>query len=480
MRTKKSVRDRLSLVMCLLVGAQGCIADGVASSEHLEDEADASVADLDDAQLEDKANEDALATEVLVSRVAAMPDKTVVVFDFDDTLRDHVDGQSSRWATYAESAISHLKKAGIAISVCSRNKNSSGSLNRSLQGLDSQVFNAAFFKSPAFQTDTGLDKSDDIRQIMAHFGIKRDSQVIFFDDDEGNLERVNAATDVIAIMVNDNGIDRNEFRDGMIKRLTSSGGGTPGSCNGMCSSSCRCAEGQGDCDSNADCASGLICPADGAGSELCTKAPVSNPGTCANQCSSTCRCSEGQGDCDSNEDCASGLVCPPDGAGTEVCTKPSGDGGAATGTGNLRVQVGGRWVSVGCGSGAPRADGSSDKWQIIDRKLRNEKGVYLFCDEGWTDGRDCVCSTGSSEGYHAIGRADFNVDASARTLGNALTENLTARGTVYIFPNNGHEFCLAVGSNNIIENKDGGNDGNHHESTHAGKCPQWCLGSGCP
>ncbi len=321
----KSVRDQLCLVTCLLLGAQGCVAEDPISSaddgeEYLTDQGeladeewDASVEDLDE-----KASEAELPTEDLVRRVAALSSKTVVVFDFDDTLMDHVDGQSSRWASYAKSAVTHLKQQGIAISVASRNQNSNGALNKALRGLDSQVFNDAFFRSPAFQTDTGLDKSDDIRQIMAHFGIKLDSQVVFYDDDQGNLDRVNAATDVIAIMVGTNGIDRNEFRDGMTKRLT--GAPNPATCANQCSSSCRCSEGQGDCDSTADCASGLVCPPDGPGSEVCKK--PSSGGSCANQCSSSCRCSEGQGDCDSTADCASGLVCPPDGPGSEVCAKP--------------------------------------------------------------------------------------------------------------------------------------------------------------
>ncbi len=426
MRGIKTVREQLCLVTCLLVGGQGCLADDPTSSGYLdEEERDASVADLDD-----KVNE-SVATEELVRRVAALPDKTLVVFDFDDTLMDHVEGQDSRWAAYAKSAVSHLKQRGVAISVCSRNKNSNGSLDRALRGLDSQVFNDAFFKSPAFQDDTGLDKSDDIRQIMAHFGIKGDGQVVFYDDNQGNIDRVNAATNVISIMVGSNGIDRDEFRDGMNRRLA----GAPGDGNGT-------------------------------------------PGSCANKCSSSCRCTAGQGDCDSSSDCASGLVCPPDGDGSEVCGKPSTDTGG--GSGNLRVQVGGRWVSVGCGSGAPRADGSSDKWQIIDRKLRNQKGVYLFCGEGWPDGKDCQCSTGSSEAYHAVAQADFNVADSARKYGNMLTESVAARGPLYIFPNNAHEFCLATGANNIIENKDGGDDGSHHESAHKGKCNQWCFGGGCP
>ncbi len=158
----------------------------------------------------------------------------------------------------------------------------------------------------------------------------------------------------------------------------------------------------------------------------------------------------------------------------------SSSGGTSSGSGNLRVLTGGKWVSVGCGSGAPRADGSNDKWEITDRKLRNQKGVYLYCGEGWADGRDCQCSTGSSERYHAVTKADFNVADKDRKYGNMLTTTLAARGSMYIFPNNAHEFCLATGTNNIIENKDGGDDGSHHESTHKGKCNEWCFGSGCP
>ncbi len=158
----------------------------------------------------------------------------------------------------------------------------------------------------------------------------------------------------------------------------------------------------------------------------------------------------------------------------------SGGSSGSSGSGNLRVNVGGNWVSVGCGSGAPRADGSSDKWEITDRKLRNQNGVYLYCAEGWADGRDCQCSSGSSERYHAVTQADFNAHSNTRKYGNSLTTTLAALGPMYIFPNNAHEFCLATGTNNIIENKDGGDDGNHYESTHKGKCNEWCFGSGCP
>jgi hypothetical protein len=155
-----------------------------------------------------------------------------------------------------------------------------------------------------------------------------------------------------------------------------------------------------------------------------------------------------------------------------------------TSAGNLRVKVGSAWVSVACkGNGTtPIADGTKDTWRILsDRRLINQKNLYLYCGEGWANGRNCQCSSSSSEAYHAITKADFNVDASDRKHENSLSTNLAAKGTMYIFPNNAHEFCLAVGPNKSIQNKDGGDDGNHHESTHKGKCNEWCFGSAsCP
>ncbi len=427
MRCITSVRDGC-LVTCLLVGGQGCLAADATSAGHLDgEERDASVGDFDD-----KANE-TVATEELVRRVAVLQNKTLVVFDFDDTLMDHKDGQKSTWAAYAESAVSHLQKQGVAISVCSRNKNSQGSLDRVLRELNSNVFNDDFFRSPAFQTDTGSDKSDDIRQIMAHFRIKQDGQVVFFDDDQSNIVRVDAGTDVISIMVGSNGIERNEFRDGMNRRLA----GEPGAGGGT-------------------------------------------PESCANKCGSSCRCTAGQGSCDNIADCANGLVCLSGGGDTKVCMNKPNSGGGGGGGGNLRVKVGGRWVSVGCDNGEPHANGSSDKWQIIDRKLRNQNGVYLFCGEGWPDGKYCQCSTGSSEAYHAVAQPDFNSADSTRQYGNMLKASVVeSQGSTYIFPNNAHESCLAVGANNIIENKDGGDDGSHNESTHKDRCNEWCFGSGC-
>ncbi len=146
----------------------------------------------------------------------------------------------------------------------------------------------------------------------------------------------------------------------------------------------------------------------------------------------------------------------------------------------LKVKVNGSWKSVGCSNGVPKANGSSDKWVIDDRKLRNQAGSYLYCPEGQPDGKQCTCKAANFEKYHAITKADFDNHSSNREFGNSLTTALAAKGAMYIFPNNAHEFCLGVNASSVIFNKDGGDDGSHYESTHAGKCNEWCYGSGCP
>jgi len=90
-----------------------------------------------------------------------------------------------------------------------------------------------------------------------------------------------------------------------------------------CTSSSRCSEGEGHCDSNMECAAGLTC-----GSNNCRDFhpnAASNTGCCYDKpgigasddlsyCTSSRKCSVGQGDCDTNLDCAAGLTC-----GTDNC-----------------------------------------------------------------------------------------------------------------------------------------------------------------
>jgi Tol biopolymer transport system component len=112
-----------------------------------------------------------------------------------------------------------------------------------------------------------------------------------------------------------------------------------------CSASCLCASGWGDCESSAECQSGLACVDDlGArfgfnpSFDVCVPAHCGNGvhdpdqgetgvdvgggcGACSTNgfedtCTLSCRCGSGFGDCDADSDCQSGLVCPttPNGA----------------------------------------------------------------------------------------------------------------------------------------------------------------------
>ena len=85
-----------------------------------------------------------------------------------------------------------------------------------------------------------------------------------------------------------------------------------------CSSSNRCSAGYGDCDSDSECRSGLVCSSDvGANygwpnaADVCEVSNALQVGDW-DYCSSTNRCSVNQGDCDANNECQSGLVCVDD------------------------------------------------------------------------------------------------------------------------------------------------------------------------
>merc|ERR1712029_1237126 len=117
-----------------------------------------------------------------------------------------------------------------------------------------------------------------------------------------------------------------------------------GSC---CTSEFQCLEGEGDCDSDNDCAGPLVCGNNNCGSpfqdthdcctpvaegptgcdeasfrespkctegENCTLQNGRRSGSC---CTSEFQCLEGEGDCDSDSDCAPGLVCGTNNCGAD-------------------------------------------------------------------------------------------------------------------------------------------------------------------
>merc|ERR1712002_521775 len=92
-----------------------------------------------------------------------------------------------------------------------------------------------------------------------------------------------------------------------------------------CTPQKKCAAGQGDCDSDSDCQNGLVCGLDNCrqtnsaaheNADCCRKPTTTdkcngdgNAWTC---CTSSRKCNVGQGDCDRDSDCQSGLVCGKD------------------------------------------------------------------------------------------------------------------------------------------------------------------------
>jgi len=115
------------------------------------------------------------------------------------------------------------------------------------------------------------------------------------------------------------------------EKSTGGGTGTPGG-NSYCTTSNPCSAGQGDCDSNAECQSGLTC-VDNVGAaysyrsivEVCERTSGGTPGA-NNYCAKYGPCSKGQGDCDGDAQCQSGLKCVNDvgpnygwSSATDVC-----------------------------------------------------------------------------------------------------------------------------------------------------------------
>jgi V8-like Glu-specific endopeptidase len=84
-----------------------------------------------------------------------------------------------------------------------------------------------------------------------------------------------------------------------------------------CSTSCTCDAGEGDCDGNAECSAGTTCVNDvGANYGWASTVDVCEASSCHvgsnggwSYCSTSCPCDNGEGDCDSDAECNSGTEC---------------------------------------------------------------------------------------------------------------------------------------------------------------------------
>jgi hypothetical protein len=94
--------------------------------------------------------------------------------------------------------------------------------------------------------------------------------------------------------------------------------GAPGG-GSFCGAACPCDDGEGDCDSDSECAPGLRCYRDvgaafgfGADVDVCmAQCPSAGNGS-LDFCSEECPCTSEHGDCDSDAECADGLRCEHD------------------------------------------------------------------------------------------------------------------------------------------------------------------------
>jgi hypothetical protein len=206
--------------------------------------------------------------------------------------------------------------------------------------------------------------------------------------------------------------------------------GTPGSvtfCLG-----CSCASGEGDCDSSAECASGLICANDNGpqfglpdGYDVCVPPHCSNRaldaasgetsvddggpcgtrGSCSGTPGSTsfcvgCKCSSGYGDCESNAECSTGLSCglnngPNFGlpAAYDVCVPPHCTNRLLdAASGETGVDVGGP-CEAGCGN------------SVVD--------MTEACDDGINDGILCSADCGTAP---EVAQIRWDCDAAAGVI----------------------------------------------------------------
>lgn len=230
--------------------------------------------------------------------------------------------------------------------------------------------------------------------------------------------------------------------------------GVPGAstfCNG-----CQCGSGQGDCDSNAECASGLTCATDNGplfglptGYDVCVpphclngvldaasgETGVDDGGPCgthASTCTGTagtatycvgCLCASGEGDCDSDAECASGLVCGANigskfglPAGHDICVPAHCTNKVLdAASGETGIDVGGP-----CGAAPPACgDGVVNGSEV--------------CDDGINDG--VVCSPGCT-GAVEVAQILFNCDS-----GSGVAASLAGTGCIS-FPNAGASYIL--------------------------------------
>jgi hypothetical protein len=167
----------------------------------------------------------------------------------------------------------------------------------------------------------------------------------------------------------------------------------------FCSEACPCTVGEGDCDSDAQCAYGLECATDRGAEyglpsnyEVCLKpasCPNLNTGSpstafCANHAS--CPCGVGEGDCDGDHECGGDLVCGTDNgpavglpSNYDVCKSPPPAGCPAFDPGDLSTA----FCSASCPCSLGEGDCDSDAQCQGDLVCEDNVGASFGMPADW-------------------------------------------------------------------------------------------------
>ena len=169
-----------------------------------------------------------------------------------------------------------------------------------------------------------------------------------------------------------------------------------------CSPGCPCDDGEGDCDSDADCTAGNTC-VDNIGAaygfasniDVCTSDCHAGSLGGGAYCSPGCPCADGEGDCDSDADCEAGSFCI-DNVGASYGFSPNID------VCESNCHVGGLGGGAYCSPGCPCDAGEGDCDSDSDCTAGNTCSLNVGASYGFSAGTDVCepadCHVGSPGG----------------------------------------------------------------------------------
>ncbi|GAB4563475.1 MAG: hypothetical protein Tsb0020_12630 [Haliangiales bacterium] len=219
--------------------------------------------------------------------------------------------------------------------------------------------------------------------------------------------------------------------------LTKSGISTSDACEGQpggfdyCAPGCPCAAGHGDCDSDADCASGLVCMRDTGAIfgynpevDVCMSECSPDAAGTGDFCSPECPCEPGGADCDDDADCAGDGVCAKN-VGAEYGYEPDDDVCVAA----CDPILNGDWDF--CSPDCPCEDGQGDCDSDADCAPGHSCVQNIGADYGYDESMDvCVVPRDSFAGRVIDKRGQALAEVAVSINGVAVQTDIDGRFTI--------------------------------------------------